>query len=195
MGQAARLHAGDGAPTAHLGGDAPVQRHGPLQVHPGAATPEGGHEAIEKSLGFGREVGHRAHHLDAGGLQGLGTGTALLRVRIERREHDALHARGNQRVGARRCLAMARAGLERDVGGRAARRIACLRERYDLGMRTAVGPMPAFAHDPVRADEDAADRRVGLHSPEPHPGQGHRSLQARAILLRESGHRSSLRAG
>ena len=66
------------------------------------------------------------------------------------------------RVGARRLLALVAAGLERDVERRAAQvGVAGGGDRVDLGVRAAVLLVPALAHDLAVLDEHRADDRVG----------------------------------
>ena len=72
-------------------------------------------------------------------------------IGIAERRDDPRHARLDQQVGAgRAALAAVGAGLERDVGGGAARRLAGLGQRHRLGMGPAAGLGPAAADDDVR---------------------------------------------
>ena len=110
---------------------------------------------------------------EAGRAQPRVTGAGNLRVWIFERRHDAGDARGDDRVGARRRLAVVRARLERDVEVGAARGLAGAAQGLDLRMRPAAGLGPAAADDPrlaaIAADNDGADRGVGPGAAEPAP--------------------------
>jgi hypothetical protein len=58
-------------------------------------------------------------------------------------------------------MAVMRTRLQRDIGGRPARRRARLGQRLRLGMGTAaLGRPPAPDHDAIRRNDHTADRRI-----------------------------------
>ena len=89
------------------------------------------------------------------------------------RRHDPGDARGDDRVGARRRLAVVRARLERDVEVGAARGLAGAAQGLDFRMRPTAWLGPAAADNPrlaaIAADNDGADRGVGPGAAEPAP--------------------------
>jgi hypothetical protein len=110
---------------------------------------------------------------DAGRAQPRVASAGNLRVWIFERRDDPGHARGDDRVGARRRLAVVRARLEGDVEVGAARGLAGAAQGLDLSMRPAAGLGPTAADDPRRAaiaaNNDSADRGVGPSAAEPAP--------------------------
>ena len=83
-----------------------------------------------------------------------------LRIRVADRSHHARDAGLDDRVGARRRAAEMRARLERDVQRRAARPLARLLERRNLGVRRAVSGVPPFADDLAPAHQHRPDQRM-----------------------------------
>ena len=78
-------------------------------------------------------------------------------------DHDAPDARLQDRLGARRRLALVAARLERHVQRRPAQvRHAAGLDRVDLGVRAAVFLVPALPQDLAVAGDHGADDRVGL---------------------------------
>ena len=82
------------------------------------------------------------------------------RVRVLHRRDDPRDAGRDDRLGAGRRLADMRAGLERHVEGRAARRLARLGDRDRLGMRPPARRGDAAADDYAVLDQNGADGRV-----------------------------------
>ena len=110
------------------------------------------------------------------------------RIGILERGDDARDAGRDDRVRARRRLAVMRTRLERDVERRAARRAAGAHERLGLRMRPAAGLRPAPPDDDRRpSTDDRADRRIGPGLAEPAPAERSasdmkRSSSARAVM-------------
>ena len=69
------------------------------------------------------------------------------RVRVLHRRHHARHARGDQRLGARRCLAVMTTRFERKVNRGAARGSAGRTHGIDLGVRLPGACVKTFADD------------------------------------------------
>src|SRR6185295_19997345 len=74
--------------------------------------------------------------IDAGALQNLNAPTRL-EIGIAQGRHHMTNARGPDRVGAWRCLAVMRAGLEVDDEGRPARPVAGCLDGVDFRVRPA----------------------------------------------------------
>ena len=95
-------------------------------------------------------------------------------IGIFERRDDARNAGGDDGVGAGRRLAVMRAGLERDVERRAARRRAGAAQGFDLGMRPAAGLGPAAADNDAVLDDHRADRRIRPGAAESAPAERQR---------------------
>ena len=113
---------------------------------------------------------------------------AVARLRRARRElgsrtaiDDARDARGDDRVDARRCLAVVRARLERHVHRRAARAITRRAQRVDLGVRLAVSLVKSLADDRVAGNDDGADHWVRRRLSPPALGERERSPHVLSI--------------
>ena len=138
-------------------------------------------------MGKRRLVGEQiGGHRDAGGLEPRNAATIHPRVGIGHRHDDARDPRRDQRVGARRRVALVRARFQRDVKGRAARRRAGLRQRQRLGMRAAAFGGPAAADDDrlarlVARDHDRAHGRIGIGATEVAPAETQRRSHEPAI--------------
>ena len=99
-------------------------------------------------------------HVDSRGTQTREARTRDPRIRVFERRDDARHPGRDQRVGARRGAPVMRAGLERDVRGRAAGAITGSRERAGFGVRASGRLGGALADDLAVAHEHAADPRI-----------------------------------
>ena len=125
--------AGDPAAVVVRRGDLAVQRDGGLERH---QRPAGAHEMQERLvelLRLGGELGGD-RHFDPGLAQLAETLARNQRVGILHGRHHARHARGDQRVDARRRAALVRAGFEVDVERGPARLLSGFLERDDLGV-------------------------------------------------------------
>ena len=166
--------AGDPLRVAGVGGDLAVERHRRLEQHPRAA---GARVLAERLVGQPRAArqlvaGVGDADLDALVAQDPQTAAARLLGRVVGADHDAREPGRDDRVGARRRLALVAAGLERHVERRAVRgRRRRRRDRLDLGVRAAVGAVPALAQDHAVARDDRAHDRVGLHVAQPVVGE------------------------
>ena len=81
-------------------------------------------------------------------------------IGVLERRHDARNTCGDDGVGAGRRLAVMRAGFQRDVERRAARRRAGAPQGLDLGMGPAAGLGPAAADNDAVLDDHRAHGRV-----------------------------------
>ena len=93
-------------------------------------------------------------------------------IGVFERRHDPRNARGDDGVGAWRRLAVVRAGLQRDVERRAARRRAGAPQGLDLGMGPATGLGPAAADNGAVLDDDRAHGRVRPGPAQSAPAEG-----------------------
>ena len=142
-----------------------VQRHSRLEPDPRLLA----HHAAEKTdIQFSRLRAARSRvdfDIDASRAQSRKAIARHARIRIGNSAHHLADASRNQRIAARPRAALVRAGLERDIGRRAAhiratrRRIA---QRHHLGMRAARLLREATAQlaTAVGAHDHAADARV-----------------------------------
>ncbi len=103
-------------------------------------------------------------HRHAGVGQALRARAIHQRIGIADGVHHAAHARGQQHIDARRCASEVIAGLERDVGGGAARAFAGGADRVGFGVRLTGTFVPAFAHDFVVARQHGADARIRIRA-------------------------------
>ena len=97
-----------------------------------------------------------------------------LRIGILQRRHHARDAGRHDGVDAGRRLAVMRAGLERHVERRAARRLAGAPQRLDLGMRPPARLGPAAPDHDAVLHHDRADRRIRPRIAEPAPAERQR---------------------
>ena len=118
---------------------------------------------------------------DPSGAQPSVTLTGDQRIGVFDRRHHPRNAGGDHRIGARRCAAVMRAGLQRDVQRRAAGGLTGTAQRFDLGMRTAAILGPAPADDHAILDQHRADRGVGRGAPLAAPAERQRQLHEAAI--------------
>ena len=122
---------------------------------------------------------------NAGRAQPRMAGAGDFGIGIFERGDDARNSGGDDGIGAGRRFAVMRAGLERDVERRAARRGAGAAQRLDLGMRPAAGLSPAAADDDAVLDDDGADGGIGPGAAKPAPAERKRERHE-APIFRQS---------
>ena len=110
------------------------------------------------------------------------------RIGVAHRHNDAPHARGDQRLRARRRAPLVRAGLERHVRRGSAGRAAGLVQRHDLGVRLARALVETLAHDLPPAHQHAAHARVRRRRVQAVPGELERPHHVVVIVGGEDGH-------
>ena len=101
---------------------------------------------------------------------------------VFQRGDNARNTGRNNRVRARRCLAVVRARLKRHTERRAVRRVACATQRLDFRMRPPAGLCPAAADDHAVFDDHRADRRIWPCTAEPAPAERERERHEAAII-------------
>ena len=83
--------------------------------------------------------------------------------RISQCDDDCLNPDADDRFGARSCLALVTATVQRHVHRRAAGAVPGSRDGFDFGVRTAESLMPALCDQIERiVDEHSADGRIGF---------------------------------
>ncbi len=165
-----RLLSGDPPACAVGERDAAIQRCRRLDAHP---RPSARHAREIPAMGFRRCRREEARfHLHARGAQARVTLPAHERVGILESGDHAAHARGDERVGARRRPAMVAAGFEGHVGRRACRGFGAGRQRLRLGVRFARTLVPALADDPPGLRDHAAHAGIGRGGVAPVGGEG-----------------------
>jgi hypothetical protein len=102
-------------------------------------------------------------------------------VRVAHTDEDARHTCGDERVGARRSLAVVRAGFEGDVDVGAAGGIAGSDQREDLGVWLSRLGVIALPHDLAIAHDHAADDGVGPRRPAPSHSERQRASEVGVI--------------
>ena len=133
MSVGARGLAGDPLARAVVERAAAVERDSRLHAQP---RPAALHAREEADVEFARLAGEQPDvDADARGAQPRDAFPGNERVRVARGNDDPRQAGGDQCVAARRRAAVVRAGLQADVGGRAADRLATAR-------RHRAGPSP-----------------------------------------------------
>ena len=110
-----------------------------------------------------------------------------LRIGVLRGHHHARHAGLDQRIGARRRAPVVAAGLERDIGRRAASALARCAQCVHFGMRLAGTLVPALADDFVAVRDHAADARIGLRGEQTLLGQAQRTRHVTMVGGAERG--------
>src|SRR4051794_10963151 len=110
-------------------------------------------------------------HQDAGFRHAPMAGTRDLGIGVDQRRNHARDAGRDDRVSARRRLAVMRAGLERHVQRGAAGRVAGTRKRLGLGVGAATRLRPTAPDDDTVLDDHRADRGIGPGTPEPTPAK------------------------
>ncbi|MBS1236269.1 MAG: hypothetical protein H6R46_1064 [Proteobacteria bacterium] len=88
--------------------------------------------------------------------------TRHARVGIGHGGHHTRNTGLDQRLAAGRGTAVMATGLQRHIGRRAARQLACCGKRMHLGMRFAGTPVPAFADYLPIAHNHAANTWIGI---------------------------------
>ena len=115
-------------------------------------------EGIIQLARFGREQANR--DVDAGFAQHLESRARDQRIGIGSRRNGARHTGFDQRARTRTRASVVAARLQRDVDSRAARGLACFRERNHFSMIALRVLMEATTDDAMVAHEDAADCRI-----------------------------------
>ena len=166
-----RPRPGDPAALAGAGGDPAVERGGELQRHhrPPGREPASGSRGSSPPP---RRRGSRPRRRCPAAASRAIPAPFDPRVGVLGGDHHAGDAGRDQRLGAGRRRAGVGAGLERDVGGGAARPLA----RLGSASASAWGrpPSPVRPRPTTRSrprDDDAAHRRIGPHPPEAAPRQ------------------------
>ena len=108
-------------------------------------------------------------------------------IGVLERRYDARNARRDDSVGARRRLAVVRAGLQRDVQRGAARRRAGAPQCLDLGMGPATSLRPAAADNDAVLDDHRADGGVRPGPPQPAPAERKRQRHEAHVVTTAGG--------
>ena len=178
----ARRLAGDRGGLAARQPGLAVGRHRELQGHMRAAV---AHAAEMPRMGAARLLGADADiDRDAVLAQPRMALAGDLGVRVFQRRDDARDARRQDGVDAGRGLAVMRAGLERRVKRRAARRLPGAAQRLDLGMRPPARLGPAAPDHDAVAHHHGADRRVRPRIAEPAPPERQRQRHEAGVEVR-----------
>ena len=111
------------------------------------------------------------------------------RIGVLDRRHDPRHARLDDRVGAGRRRAEMRAGLERHIERRAARRLSGLSQRDPLRVRPPAGRGDAASDHRAVLDQNRADRRIGRGKAERSFAQIERGLHPAPVFVVHGGGR------
>ncbi len=151
---------------------------------------------MRPSIGFGEQSDL---DFDPGAFQNV-RAPARLGIGIADRRDDPSHARGPDGVGARRRLAMVRAGLEGHDQRSAPCLVACGNQRVQLRMGAAEFGMPPFGDDVLAAQHDGTDDGIRRNAPPAAPGElegaAHRvELSISIFLQTEPSQRSHAPAG
>ena len=99
------------------------------------------------------------------------TGPGNLRIGVNKGGNDARDAGSDDRVDTWPRLAVMRAGLERDIERRPARRGTGAAQRLSLGMGPPAGLSPAATDDHAVLDNDRADGGIGPGASQPTPAE------------------------
>ena len=165
--------AGDPAGVVLGRGDLAVQRQRGFQRHQREAGAHGMDEGFVQLRGLARAYSDATSTVTAGVVQAAESLAGNWRIGIFHGGDHARHARLHQRVGAGRRAALMRARLQRDVERRAARLLAGLFERENLGvLGLRVGVEPAADYLAVlsparRRRRDSGWCGPGLGAPAP----------------------------
>ena len=188
----AALLAADPLRVAGARRDLAVERHRRLEQHPRAPDARVLAERLVEQPRGGRELAVGDDDLDALVAQDPQAAAGGLLGRVVGGDDDAPDAGLDDRVGARRRLALVAARLERDVERRAFEvgHPAGL-DRVDLGVRAAVDLVPALAEHLAVARDHGADDRVRLDRPEPPAGELDRTREMQPVGVGAAGHVSS----
>src|SRR6185312_2708344 len=151
-----------GNPTAIVfrGRDLAIERRSGLQRH--QRTP-GAHE-VKKRLVQGLALALKLRgdlYFDAGRTEPPEALTTDERVRVRCRGHDLRDAGADQGIRAGSRAARMRAGLQRQIDGRSARRVARLFERENLGVLHGVPGVKAAPHNLAAGHDQCADHGIG----------------------------------
>ncbi|CAB4963632.1 unannotated protein [freshwater metagenome] len=140
--------------------DTPVESGGHLPRDKGAGILLGeGPGGVERLALIGHE---RARHGDSPAAQDRGA-AAGYRVRVDLPEHHARYPRLSEGGSARAGATGMGAGLEGDHSGSPSGRVACHRERFDLGVWLTSRTMVAHSdHLALARHDDCSHARVGV---------------------------------
>ena len=164
-----RRRVGDPAAIAAAGSNLSIERHGPLGHYPGPAR---GKEFQIRGVELSGLVFQDARlHFHAGGAEFRQTAAGNLGKRVGHGGHHAGDTGRKHGAGARRCLALVAAWLQRHVERRSAGPRSGNVQGFNLGVGLAEAAMPAFAHDLRAARDHAAHHRVRLDETLPLGGQ------------------------
>ncbi len=149
--------------VARARGDLAVERHRRLEQHPRAPDARVLAKRLVEQPRARRQLAVGDDDLDALVAQDAQAAPRGLLGRVVGGDDDAADACREDRVGARRRLALVTARLQRHVQRRVGQILhaACL-DRVDLGVRGAEAFVPALADHLLAARDDRADDRVGL---------------------------------
>ena len=159
----ARSLAGDPAAFSTRQCRAAVEARGELDDDP---WPAASHARDEARIELARlALEQPAVHGDSGRGEPRDAAAVDARIGVAHRIDDARDTRRDERIGAGRRAPVMAAGLERDVGGRAARGCSRRAKRHRLRVREAGPLVPSFRNDAIAACDHAADTRVRVRRP------------------------------
>jgi hypothetical protein len=113
-------------------------------------------------------------NLDPCRFETLDSAPGHARVRVIHSRHHTRDARFDQRIGARRRLAMVGAGFECDISGRPFGGCAGARKRFALSVGPSAQLSPAAPDNAPSTHKDAADGRIWPYGTQPALGQRQR---------------------
>ena len=166
--------------------DAAVERHGHLHQDEGALVLDPSREAFVDAAGF--SLADAECDVNAGGAQAVRAVAGDGGVGVDGGRDHAFEAGGDEGLGAGPGAAGVVAGLERDVGGAAAKAffgmLLRLPEGDDFGVVEQVVLVPAFADDLAGAvEDDAADGGIGRGKSDAAAGEFEGALHPVDVLL------------
>ncbi len=170
-----------GHPARAGNGDATVQGDRDLVRHEGATERDPGSPLLDLLPAAESRLVIGDRHLDTGLAQPFEAAAGNPRVRVRLTGNDAPDSCLEQRVDARRRIAVVRARFERDVDGRAGGSRAGRGERIRLRVRLPLALVPALADDLAVRDHDRADDRVRAGRPTALLRQLQRTLEERLV--------------
>jgi len=182
MPQLAAVLAADPLRVARPRRDLAVERHRRLEQHPGAAYASVLAKGLVEQPRARGELAVGKHDLDPFVAQDPEAATGRLLGRVVGGDDHAPDPRLDDRVGARRGLALVAARLQRHVQRGVGKVLQAARlDRVDLRVRPAELGVPALAEDLLAARDDRADYGVGLDRPHPVARELDRALQVRLV--------------
>jgi len=142
-------------------------------------------EGLVLQPGARGELAARDLDLDALVAEDPEAAAGRLRARVVAADDDAAQARRQDRVGARRLVAVVAARLELDVQRRDAEvGVAAVGDRVDIRVRPAVLVVLALAEHGAVADDDGADDGVRTRATEPPLGEVDRPGEVDVVAVR-----------